>query len=137
MSWLARKYSFAFAHVAFTSAAPSVCPVSGARVSVASGVVLHANSVKGKADAKKLARSDGDASKALVQEIALPPPERFPHIRPDEDFNVKGRAGLSLHSGPKALVLSADRKTVFVLNRFTGTIASIDVTHAAKGKAAA
>lgn len=86
-------------------------------------------------DAKKLARSDGEAAKALVQEVALPPPDRFPHIRPDEDFNVKGRAGVSLHSGPKALVLSADRKTLFVLNRFTGTIASIDVTNAARGKA--
>lgn len=85
-------------------------------------------------DAKKLARSDGDGAKALVQEIALPPPDRFPHIRPDEDFNVKGRAGLSVHSGPKALVLSADRKTLFVLNRFTGTVASLDVANAAKGK---
>lgn len=87
-------------------------------------------------DARKLARSDSDAAKALVQELALPPPDRFPHVRPDEDFNVKGRAGLSVHSGPRALVLSIDRKTLFVLNRFTGTVASIDVTNAAKGKAA-
>lgn len=86
-------------------------------------------------DAKKLARSDADGAKALVQEIALPPPDRFPHVRPDEDFNVKGRAGLSVHSGPKAIVLSTDRKTLFVLNRFTGTVAALDVTNAAKGKA--
>lgn len=86
-------------------------------------------------DVKKLAKSDGDAAKALVQEIALPPPERFPHVRPDEDFNVRGRAGLSLHSGPRALALSRDRKSLFVLNRFTGTVAAIDVTQAAKGKA--
>lgn len=86
-------------------------------------------------DAKRLARSDADAAKALVQELALPPPERFPRIRPDEDFNVNGRAGPSLHSGPKALALSADRKTLYVLNRFTGTIAVIDVKDAAKGRA--
>jgi hypothetical protein len=86
-------------------------------------------------DTKKLAKSDADAAKALVQEVALPPPDRFPHILPDEEFSVKGRAGLSLHSGPKAIVLSTDRKTLFVLNRFTGTVASIDVSQAARGKA--
>lgn len=87
-------------------------------------------------DARKLGKSDADAAKALIQEVALPPPDRFPHVLPDEEFNVKGRAGVSLHSGPKALVLSADRKTLFVLNRFTGTIATIDVSKAAQGKAA-
>lgn len=86
-------------------------------------------------DARKLGKSDADAAKALIQEIALPPPERFPRVLPDEEFNVKGRAGVSLHSGPKALSLSTDRKTLFVLNRFTGTVATIDVAQAAKGKA--
>lgn len=86
-------------------------------------------------DARRLARSDADAAKALIQELALAPPPRFPFIRPDEDFNTNGRAGPSLHSGPKALVLSADRATLFVLNRFTGTIAALDVKDAAKGKA--
>ncbi len=86
-------------------------------------------------DAKKLGKSDSDAAKALIQEVALPPPDRFPRVLPDEAFNVKGRAGVSLHSGPKALVLSSDRKTLFVLNRFTGTVATIDVSQAAKGRA--
>jgi hypothetical protein len=86
-------------------------------------------------DAKRLAKSDADAAKALVQELALAPPERFPLLRPAEDFNVNGRAGPALHSGPKALVLSADRATLFVLNRFTGTIAALDVKDAAKGRA--
>jgi hypothetical protein len=86
-------------------------------------------------DARRLARSDADAAKALVQELALPPPPGFPSIRPAEDFNVKGRAGPSLHSGPKALVLSTDRRSLFVLNRFTGTLATLDVAGAAKGRA--
>lgn len=81
-------------------------------------------------DAKKLAT--GDASKALLQELALRPPQRFPSIRPAEDFNVKGRAGASLHSGPRALSLSADGKRLFVLERFTGTIAVIDVSRPGK-----
>lgn len=87
-------------------------------------------------DARKLAASDGQARSALVQELALPPPDSFPRVRPDEDFNVKGRAGPSLHSGPKALALSKDGATLFVLNRFTGTIALLDVREAAKGRAA-
>lgn len=86
-------------------------------------------------DARKLARNDADAAKALVQELALPPPDTFPRIRPDADFNVNGRAGPSLHSGPRSLVLSKDRKTLFVLNRFTGTIARLDVSKAGAGKA--
>ncbi len=86
-------------------------------------------------DARKLAGSDAAARSALLQEVALPPPERFPRIRADEDFNVRGRAGPSLHSGPKALALSADAKTLFVLDRFTGTIAVLDVREASKGKA--
>lgn len=76
-------------------------------------------------DAKKLA--SGDASKALVQELALRPPAGFPTIRPLEDFNVQGRAGPSLHTGPRALSLSADGKRLFVLERFTGTVAVLDV----------
>lgn len=86
-------------------------------------------------DARKLAGSDTTARGALLQELALPPPDRFPRIRADEDFNVRGRAGPSLHCGPKALVLAPDGKTLFVLERFTGSIAVIDVRDASKGKA--
>ncbi|MCA3011697.1 MAG: MtsA protein [Myxococcaceae bacterium] len=87
-------------------------------------------------DARRLARSDADGARALLQELALPPPQGFPSIRPAEDFNVKGRAGPSLHSGPRALWLSKDRKTLWVLNRFSGTVARLDVSRAAAGKAA-
>lgn len=83
-------------------------------------------------DVKKL-QSDAGAAKALLQELALVPPTSFPLIRPEEDFGVQKRAGKSLHSGPRALVLSPDNKTLYVLERFTGTIAVIDV--AAPGKA--
>ncbi len=79
----------------------------------------------------------GDASaavaeKSIVQELAIPPPSDFPLIRPAEDFGVKNRAGVSLHSGPTAMQLSADAKTLWVLNRFTGTLAQLDVSGAAK-----
>ncbi len=87
-------------------------------------------------DVRKLAGSDATAQKALLQEIALPPPEGFPHVRDDGDFGVKGRAGLSLHSGPKSMALSADGKTLWVVNRFTGAIAKLDVAQAPAGKAA-
>lgn len=83
-------------------------------------------------DAKKLAT--GDAAKALVQEIAMRPPANFPLVRPADDFNVKGRAGPSLHSGPRALSLSADGSRLFVLERFTGSIAVLDVSKKGKGE---
>lgn len=83
-------------------------------------------------DARKLA--SGEASKALVQELALRPPANFPLVRPAEDFNVKGRAGPSLHAGPRALSLSADGKRLFVLERFTGTIAVLDVSKQGKAE---
>ncbi len=82
-------------------------------------------------DVKKLG-GDATASKALLQEVALIPPSNFPLIRPKEDFNVKGRAGPSLHAGPRALVLSPDNKTLYVLERFTGSVAVIDVSVAGK-----
>lgn len=87
-------------------------------------------------DARRLAQSDAEATKALVQELPLPLPERFPLVRPAEDFSKKGRASVSVHAGPKALALSSDRKTLYVLNRFTGTVAALDVREAARGKAA-
>lgn len=87
-------------------------------------------------DAKKLAQSDDGARAALLQEIALPAADGFPLVRRAADFNVQGRAGPSLHSGPKAAALSKDRKTLYVLDRFTGTLASLDVSGAAKKNAA-
>ncbi|MEW6435005.1 MAG: MtsA protein [Myxococcota bacterium] len=86
-------------------------------------------------DAKELATSDDGARNALLQEVALPVADGFPLVRRAVDFNVNGRAGPSLHSGPRAAVLSKDRKTLYVLNRFTGTLATIDVERAAKKQA--
>jgi len=86
-------------------------------------------------EVKKLLKSDASAAKALLQEIDLPPLAGFPHVRDDADFATNNRAGLSLHSGPKAIVLSPDGKTLWVLNRYTGTVAKLDVTQAPKGKA--
>ena len=87
-------------------------------------------------NAKKLADKDATSRSALIQEIPISPPPEFPLARPRADYGVHGRAGLEMHSGPKALALSADRSTLFVLNRFTGTLASIDVRQAARGRAA-
>lgn len=87
-------------------------------------------------DAKKLAGADDAAAgKALVQELAMVVPDGFPHFRPDADFGTNNRAGLAVHTGPQGLVLSPDGKTLWVLNRFTGTVARIDVANAGKGKA--
>jgi hypothetical protein len=68
----------------------------------------------------------------VLQELAIEPPAGFPLIRPPADFAVKGRAGVALHSGPAALQLSPDKKTLWVLNRFTGTLARVDVSKADK-----
>ncbi len=88
-------------------------------------------------DAKKLVGAhDAAAAKALIQEVAMVVPSDFPRIRPEADFGVNDRAGLSLHTGPQALTLSPDGKTLWVLNRFTGRLARLDVANAAKGKAA-
>lgn len=88
-------------------------------------------------DARKLAGKDAAAAaKAVLQELAIQPPADFPLIRKVEDFAVKGRAGVALHSGPSALQLSADGKTLWVLNRFTGMLARVDVSKADKKQAA-
>lgn len=86
-------------------------------------------------DAKKLAGSDAAAQQALLQELAVPAPAESPRIRPLADFGVKGRAGDSLHSGPQALALSSDGKTLWVLNRFTGGVARLDVSAAGRARA--
>ncbi len=86
-------------------------------------------------DAAKLGGSDGAATQALIQTVAIPPPESFPLVRPAGDFGVKGRAGVELHSGPQALALSADGARLYVLDRFTGTLATLDVRGAKQGRA--
>jgi hypothetical protein len=90
-------------------------------------------------DAQKLAASDEAATRALIQTVALPPPDDFPLVRPKGDFGDKegrrGRAGVELHSGPQALALSADGARLYVLDRFTGTLVTLDVHGAKQGKA--
>ncbi|MBL9037286.1 MAG: MtsA protein [Archangium sp.] len=85
-------------------------------------------------DVAKLVQSDASAATAQVHEVPIQPPDTFPRARPVEDYGVKGRAGVSSHSGPKALLLSGDGKTLRVLNRFTGTLATLDVSQAKAGK---
>lgn len=86
-------------------------------------------------DARRLVDSDVGARGALLQELPMTPPEGTPRVRPAEDFGHDGRAGLELHSGPRSLVLSPDGRTLYVLNRFTGTVAVVDVSEARKGRA--
>lgn len=87
-------------------------------------------------DAKALVGSAQAARSAVLQEIAIPPMAGFPLVRPAGDFGVSGRAGVELHSGPLALVLGPDRGTLYVLNRFTRTLAVVDVRGASQGRAA-
>ena len=86
-------------------------------------------------DARALVGGEKAARGAVLQELALAPPEGTPRIRPAADFTVKGRAGEELHSGPRALALSPDGGTLYVLNRFTRTVAVVDVREARSGRA--
>lgn len=84
-------------------------------------------------DARRLASPAG-AKTALLQKLPIPPPEQFPHVRPDADF-TPSTAGREVHSGPVAVALSEDGRTLFALDRFSGTLAVVDVAEAAAGKA--
>jgi DNA-binding beta-propeller fold protein YncE len=86
-------------------------------------------------DARMLAKSARASAKALLQDLPIPPPEGFPSIRPASDLGVKGRAGVELHSGPQAVALAPDGKRLYVLNRFSGTLATVDVSESRAGKA--
>ncbi len=83
-----------------------------------------------------LAASDAAAGKALLQTLEMPVADGFPHFRVDSQFGDDGHATLSVHSGPRGLALSKDGQTLWVLNRYTGTVGVFDVKAAAKGKAA-
>lgn len=84
-------------------------------------------------DVKKLL-APAKANSALLQEVALPVADGFPLIRPAADFTVHNRAGPSLHSGPKAMALTRDGRTLWVLERFTGNLAKLDVSIAGKAE---
>lgn len=86
-------------------------------------------------DVARLAKSDEDARGAVVQILPIPPPLGFPTARPAVDYGMAGRAGIEMHSGPRSIALSLDRSRLMVVNRFTGTLAVIDVRRAANGRA--
>jgi hypothetical protein len=64
------------------------------------------------------------ATLEVRHQIAIPPAPGFPLARPAADFGGK-RAGVEVHSGPSALALDRGRRRLWVLNRFTGTVAEI------------
>src|SRR5262249_22172388 len=66
------------------------------------------------------------ARKALLWSVPIPPPAGFPLARPAADYGVNGRAGVELHSGPRALVLAGSGQRLFVLDRFTATLAVLE-----------
>lgn len=86
-------------------------------------------------DVKRLSASDRSATNALIQELRILPPASFPLVRPAQDFGVEGRAGVELHSGPRIARLSLKGTQLVVLNRFTASLAIVDVVAAAKGHA--
>jgi hypothetical protein len=86
-------------------------------------------------DARALAGAEQVARGAVLQEVVMAPPDGTPRIRPAADFGTKGRAGEELHSGPRSLALSPDGHTLYVLNRFTRTVAVVDVREARAGQA--
>ncbi|MFO0728009.1 MAG: MtsA protein [Myxococcota bacterium] len=77
-------------------------------------------------DAARLGQSDQAARTASVAEYSVEPPADFPLIRPVQSFGVERRADVSLHSGPWKIVLGDDGASLFVLNRFTRTIETLD-----------
>jgi len=77
-------------------------------------------------DATALSAGDGPARKSVLWRLAVPPPAGFPLARDAADYGVNGRAGVALHSGPRALVLSASAAQLYVLDRFTATVAVVE-----------
>ncbi|HUM12303.1 MAG TPA: MtsA protein [Myxococcaceae bacterium] len=76
-------------------------------------------------DAAALAAGDERARKAELWRLPIPPPSGFPLARDPADYGVNGRAGVELHSGPRALALSAAGTELYALDRFTATVAVI------------
>lgn len=77
-------------------------------------------------DAAALGGSDARARGAELWRLAISPPPGFPLARDAADYGVNGRAGVELHSGPRALALSAGGTELYVLDRFTSTIAVME-----------
>ena len=53
--------------------------------------------------------------------------KRTPLIRPREDFGVRDRSTVSLHTGPTDLALHPSGETLYVLNRFTREIVVVSI----------
>ncbi|MGZ6078743.1 MAG: MtsA protein [Myxococcaceae bacterium] len=77
-------------------------------------------------DAAALAASDARARGAELWRLPILPPAGFPLARDAADYGVNGRAGVELHSGPRALALSARGTELYVLDRFTSTVAVVE-----------
>ena len=87
-------------------------------------------------DAAELAAGDERARRAERWSLPVPPPPDFPLARDRADYGVNGRAGVELHSGPRALALSASGEQLFVLDRFTSTLAVVEGPRSAQPRVA-
>ena len=79
------------------------------------------------------ALKDGKLEHALLGELAIPPPVGFPRLRADSELGGK-LAGPEIYSGPRALAVDAEKHRLYVLDRFTGTLAEIDIKDARAGR---
>lgn len=86
----------------------------------------HALGLVRAVDARALAGGDDRARKAELWRLPVLPPPEFPLARDAADYGVNGRAGVELHSGPRALALSGDGAQLYVLDRFTATVAVLE-----------
>jgi hypothetical protein len=77
-------------------------------------------------DARALSAGDGPARTSELWRLPVLPPPGFPLVRDAADYGVNGRAGVELHSGPRALALSSSAAQLYVLDRFTATVAVVE-----------
>jgi len=119
-------------HVSMLKGVPAALALDDAR-----GLLYAADLATGRLvafDATALAAPDAATAAAAIRAtLELAPPADTELVRPASDFGIDGRAGVSLHTGPVDLRLSADGATLFVLERFAGLIAEVDVRSAAAG----
>lgn len=85
-------------------------------------------------DAAKLVESHAASGQAMLAALPIQPPPGTRYLREADEYDTRGRNGLSLHSGTRDLRLSSDGTKLFALNRFTGTVSLIDVGAADAGQ---
>ena len=120
-------------HLGFNAGVPEALVVDSVR-----GRVYAADIGLGRIrvlDARKLSGTGDEPRAAALAEVPVFPPAGFPTARPPEDYGLSGRAGVELHSGPVALALGPGGSRLYVLNRFTGTVAVIDADRVTEGAA--